>query len=154
MALKTAEVALGDYTVRITQMPGMRNLKMFARLAKFLGPSLMTMLEELAAEAEGLPDQKDKKGLMAFVGDLDVGNLAGTVGQFCEKLDPDVIERFALDFAADCKVIIQTAEEKKVADLTTMFDIVFAGGLDLMFKWIAAVLTLNYPAFLGGSGDE
>ncbi len=154
MALKTVEVALGDYTIRVTQMPGMRSLKMFARLAKFLGPSLMTMLEEVATEAGGLPDQEDKKGLMAFVGGLDVGNLAGTVGEFCLKLDEDVVEKFALDFAEDCSVLTQTAGEKKVSDLTEMFDIVFAGGLDLMFKWLAAVLALNYPAFLGGSGDE
>ena len=135
MGLKTEEVKLGDLPMRITQMPSMESLRMLTRLTKLVGPALAAMGHK--AELDSILDAK--------LTDTELGEAFAVL---CDQLAEDEVEAIFMAFAAPTKV--QTAKNKWPS-LDEMFDVVFAGRMDLMLRWFGASLKVNYDSFLGAA---
>lgn len=138
MALQTEEVQIGDWKFRITQLPSMKALRMLTRLTRLAGPALAQLAETAATKAQGTKD----KGLDTKLEDVGLG---GAFAVLCDQLTEDEVEEIFGVFAE--QTTVQTATNKW-PKLLPMFDVVFAGRMDVALRWFGASLKINFASFL------
>jgi len=128
--IKTEEKEIDGLRFSVTQLPGMRGLRMSVRLGKLLGPALA----RAAGAATG--------GLAS----LDVSKLSGAVDALFEHLTEDEIESVTKALLESCLVTI----EGKTGPLMPMFDTVMGGKVATVYKLLRFAFEVNFGNFFGG----
>lgn len=117
---KTESKVIGDFEYEVTQMGAVQGRKVFARLAKTIGPLL-------AASAGAKPD------LEKIFGDM-LGNI-----------EPELVDFVCDSFAPFTTVTMQDGKKPRLSDI---FDMHFAGNYQDMVNWIMFAMQVNFKTFL------
>lgn len=113
---------------RVAPMGGYKGLRMQARLGKIIGPALNTIR-------------------LLSQGSTGGAALVAIVAGIAENLDPNEVESICKEFAQDTKVEKQPGTGQFVL-LSDVFDLFFTGRFDLLWKWVALVLKVNFGPLL------
>lgn len=130
MALLTEDKQIGEHTFRVTQLTGIEGRKLFARLVRFVGPAIA-----------GAVSSGRLKSLLDI--NLDVGSL---MGQLADKFTDDELDFFCKKLGACTELVGDNGKTTKL-DLNIQ-DVIFAGHLFDMFKWMAFALEVQFSDFL------
>jgi len=128
MAVQVETRTIGDVTYRVTQLTALKGRALFARLIRFVGPSVA------AAVGSG-----NVKSLL----DMDVG---GILEQFSSRVTDEELGYFC-DVLGSCTEIVGDNGATQALN-KSVFDIHFAGRLLDMFKWMGFALEVNFADFL------
>jgi len=129
MPVETKERVIDGHTVMVTQYPAVMAVNMQARLLKFLGEGLVTLL--MADKSDAAPRIE-----LALIG-------------LFNKLDPKDMQSLISDLFS-CTRVSGTANGQgyNVEANGSGFEIAFAGKLLFMYKCLWFVLEANYSDFL------
>ena len=125
-------------TFTVTQFPGGRAARIWARLVKLIGEPLGALVQGFAASGSA--------SLNA------IPDISGTVKKLVDNLDAPTFEGLVKELLASTAVQgVGPDGNQRAGNLSenNLFDAVFAGRMALMFKVIAFVLQENYGDFFG-----
>ena len=134
--LETKERLIGSHRYYVTELPSSQARALLIRLVQIAGPVLASMLED-GGLMEG--------DTIAKVSQMDTHTLARMVRDFAGKVKPEDLEYL-------CRVLGDTTEVSTEAgqvplDLEKQ-EIHFSGGnLNLLFRWLAFALEVQYADF-------
>lgn len=137
MAVKTRDTTIDGHTVKVTQHPGRRALRLKSRLVKLLAPSIGTIIQQKVEKGKNLLDQE-----------VDMTKIGEAVIALADKLDPDDFENLILEILVSTRV-----DGKEINEAA--FDDLFAGEMSLMYKVVFFALQTNFGDFFvsGGIGN-
>jgi len=133
MGLKTRDKKIGDLETSVTELPARRAVRLKTKLIKLLGPSLGKL-------ADGMHEFTEET--------LDNINVT-TIGDAIEKLADRLNENDYVDLIME---ILQHTRIGGREVTEELFDDVFAGRLDVMYKVVMFTLEVNYGSFFGEGG--
>ena len=129
MGIQSQVKEIDGQTWEVSQLPGMRALKMFRRLGNAFGPCLAKMLSN---------------GLDIKQGRMNLTGVGEAVGVLFERLSEAVLESIVREFlgnaVVDGKVLFAT-------NSTAYFDTVMAGRTPTVLKALAFAIEVNYGSF-------
>lgn len=128
--LKTETTVIDGEEYTLSQLPAMRSLKLFSKLAGILGPAL--------AKAGGLAGTD---------GSADLGALAELVGMLAAKLPGEELEAITNDLLWNLRRGTLDVAPKKG------FDLAFAGKATTVFKLLRWAFEVNYGDFFAAGRD-
>lgn len=136
MAIKTHETELNGFTFYVTEFPARKGLKIWYRVVKAVGPSLLQ--------------------LASVDGSADVSALSGAITGLFENMSEAEFDTLCTDLLYDVNVKSPVSEvpehEGKILGLIQgvgCFDTVFTGRYLMLFKLLRFVLEVNYGDFIG-----
>jgi len=124
--IQTKEKKINGVEYSVVQFPARHGLKIKAELVKLFAPSLFSLAGNLDAKVNS-------------------ETLGPVIQGLCDRLHPDDMVDLAL------RLLANTRREGK--ELTTsVFDDVFAGSFDELYKALAFVIEVNYGSFFQSLG--
>jgi hypothetical protein len=131
---KTFHSPEGDLEITITQLPAMRAFKFLARLGKGFGKPLAELLGKWKGSLEA----------------TDFAQLGPAVASLAESLSESEMESLT-------RALFETATIKqsgKLIPLMDVFDLVFQGRVEDIFKVWAFALSVNYGTFYNALSER
>lgn len=128
MSMGVEDRQIGDRTFRVLQLPALKARALFARLVQFLGPAVAGAVSS---------------GNMSALLNMDVGALVGTLS---EKFTEEELSYFG-KVLGGCTQLVGDNGNTAVLD-EKLQDVVFAGNILQMFKWMGFALEVQFSDFL------
>ncbi|NIQ91020.1 MAG: hypothetical protein GWM98_04725 [Nitrospinaceae bacterium] len=130
---------IGDHKFTIYYLPPVESHDLLIDLAKMIGPSLGPVLGSVGSELS-------EKGLAAIMDiELDPEFLSQAASTLFNNLDKPVVKK-----------VMEALRSKTLIDgkpLDKVFDVVFLGRLDLMYRWFFWGIWVQWGKSFGASDD-
>lgn len=118
---------IDGHEFQVSQLPGMRGLKVFTRLSKVLGAGLAGAFGAKTNEERGV-------ALLSLL-------------QHVDEADVEYVTKELFSVA-----LVKPPDSEKFGPVNPVFDRVFQGRIDLLFKALVFALQVNYGDFFKGLG--
>jgi len=135
MTLKAEEKTIDGHKVTVTQFPAWTAFNLQIKVIGLLGPSLITGLSGLKTLDFDLGNLNDE--------DFNFEKIGKAFTELFTKLTPEVSESIVRELIVSTRV-----DGQEIAN-DDIFDDIFSGKLDLMFKVVGYAVQVNYKSFLG-----
>lgn len=144
--LKSDVYKFGDFSIKITQHPAVKGLRLKAKLIRIFGPALATLIGGLDEESKSSL-VAGKKDTSILDNDFDLSVLGDSIESLFSKLNEDGFIELVFEILEFATVNDQGLSED-------VFNATFAGAYEHLYKSIGVALKLNYGSFFvkGGIG--
>ena len=132
---------IDGHTFEVLMMPPMPSHRLLMKLLGIIGPAASHLVDrEYGNASSSVLDEEVTGGFFAKV-----------ISSLFDKLDCDVTEEI---INAMKEVSSVSVAEKKMAPLASVFDVFFAGKLDLMYKWLIFAMQVQWGKCFSVLGSQ
>lgn len=150
MAIEYRERLIGEHMYRVTQLGAKPGRAMLVRLVKLLGPGIGSFVGGIGRV--GPPPSKPNELQLEAMEESGLAlGFADGIHELCARLNEKDFGELVDQFARHTVVVVS---DELQPQLTEIFDQHFAGRYDLMLKWLAFCLEINFGSFFGGAADS
>jgi hypothetical protein len=123
------ERSFGDITVRVVQLPAMKALRLYPRLAKVLGSAL----RELKLDGK--------------LGDISVEIAGKMLESFGANVSPDELENLVQTLLGEASVTYPVEEGQRTGEFSKVASLAFAGQTMTLMRVVLFALEVNFADF-------